>query len=45
MSKMTLAALEVTLRLYLRLPIDRIAEGDFDAEWFEDARPLPDAVE
>ncbi|MBF4509883.1 MAG: PaaI family thioesterase [Aeromicrobium sp.] len=30
---------------YLRLPIDRIAEGDFDAEWFEDARPLPDAVE
>ena len=30
---------------YLRLPIDRIAEGDFDAEWFEDARPLPDTVE
>lgn len=26
---------------YLRLPIDQIAEGDFNAEWFVDDRPLP----
>lgn len=29
---------------YLRLPIDKIAEGDFAAEWFADDRPLPDTV-
>jgi uncharacterized protein (TIGR00369 family) len=27
---------------YLRLPIEKIAEGDFDAEWFADVRPLPE---
>lgn len=37
-------AVEATGR-YLKLPIERIADGDFDAEWFEDARPLPDSVE
>jgi uncharacterized protein (TIGR00369 family) len=29
---------------YLRLPIDRIAEGDFDSEWFADERPLPESI-
>jgi len=29
---------------YLRLPIEMIAEGDFDAEWFADERPLPEVV-
>ena len=29
---------------YLRLPIEKIAEGDFDAEWFADERPLPDEL-
>lgn len=29
---------------YLRLPIDKIAEGDFDSEWFADARPLPTSI-
>lgn len=29
---------------YLRLPIDKIAEGDFTAEWFADERPLPETV-
>lgn len=29
---------------YLRLPIDRIAEGDFAAEWFADERPVPDHI-
>ncbi|MDO8879654.1 MAG: PaaI family thioesterase [Coriobacteriia bacterium] len=29
---------------YMRLPIDRIVEGDFDAEWLPDERPLPDAI-
>lgn len=37
-------AVEATGR-YLKLPIERIADGDFDAEWFEDARPLPESVE
>lgn len=37
-------AVEATGR-YLKLPIERIADGDFDTEWFEDARPLPDSVE
>ena len=30
---------------YLKMPIDRIAEGDFEAEWFEDARERPERVE
>ena len=29
---------------YLRLPIDKIAEGDFASEWFPDDGPLPEAV-
>jgi uncharacterized protein (TIGR00369 family) len=29
---------------YLRLPIDKIAEGDFAREWFADDRPMPDSV-
>ncbi len=29
---------------YLRLPIDRIAEGDFEDEWFADDRPLPETI-
>lgn len=29
---------------YLRLPIDKIAEGDFTAEWFADDGPLPEVV-
>ncbi len=29
---------------YLRLPIDKIAEGDFAYEWFADERPLPDSI-
>jgi uncharacterized protein (TIGR00369 family) len=29
---------------YLRLPIDKIAEGDFTSEWFADGRPLPETV-
>lgn len=37
-------AVEATGR-YLRQPIERIAEGDFDSEWFADARPVPGAVE
>jgi uncharacterized protein (TIGR00369 family) len=31
---------------YLRLPIDKITEGDFDeTEWRSDERPLPDSVD
>lgn len=30
---------------YLRLPIDRIAEGDFASEWFADERPVPEHIE
>ena len=30
---------------YLKMPIDRIAEGDFHREWFRDERPLPDDVD
>lgn len=37
-------AVEATGR-YLRLPIDRIAEGDFEAEWFADERPLPPSID
>lgn len=29
---------------YLRLPIDQIAEGDFNEQWFSDDRPLPEEV-
>jgi uncharacterized protein (TIGR00369 family) len=34
-------AVEATGR-YLKMPIDKIADGDFDAEWFEDTRELPE---
>lgn len=37
-------AVEATGR-YLRLPIDKIAEGDFNEQWFADERPLPDKVD
>ncbi len=37
-------AVEATGR-YLKQPIDRIAEGDFEAEWFDDLRVAPDVVE
>jgi len=30
---------------YLRMPIDRIAEGDFGTEWFADERGLPDTLD
>jgi uncharacterized protein (TIGR00369 family) len=30
---------------YLRLRIGTIAEGDFEAEWFADERPLPPSVD
>lgn len=29
---------------YMRLPMDRIAEGSFEAEWFADERPLPESL-
>lgn len=29
---------------YMRLPIEKIAEGDFSTQWFPDERPLPDEV-
>ena len=29
---------------YLRLPIDKIAAGDFTAEWFADELPLPETI-
>lgn len=37
-------AVEATGR-YLRLPIERIAEGDVHSEWFPDPRPAPAYVE
>jgi uncharacterized protein (TIGR00369 family) len=37
-------AVEATGR-YLRLPIGTIAEGDFEAEWFADERPLPPSID
>ena len=37
-------AVEATGR-YLKLPIGRIADGDFDAEWFVDTRELPHSVD
>jgi acyl-coenzyme A thioesterase PaaI-like protein len=30
---------------YMKLPIDRIAEGDFTTQWFEDTRAAPESVE
>ena len=30
---------------YMKMPIDKIAEGDFGLEWFEDSRERPDGVE
>ncbi len=30
---------------YMKMPIERIADGDFDAEWFVDERHRPDEVE
>ncbi|PKQ29640.1 MAG: PaaI family thioesterase [Actinobacteria bacterium HGW-Actinobacteria-10] len=30
---------------YMKMPIDRIAEGDFAREWFADARPAPASIE
>lgn len=29
---------------YLKLPIDKIADGDFESEWFEDLREHPDEI-
>lgn len=29
---------------FMKMPIDQIADGDFDAEWFEDAREAPESV-
>lgn len=29
---------------YLRLPIDKIADGDFESEWFPDEGPLPETL-
>lgn len=36
-------AVEATGR-YLRLPIERIADGDFEQDWFPDDHPLPPRV-
>ncbi len=30
---------------YMKMPIDQIADGDFDAEWFEDVRKPPEGVQ
>ena len=30
---------------YLMMPIDKIVEGDFAAEWFEDPREMPDRID
>jgi uncharacterized protein (TIGR00369 family) len=30
---------------YMKMPIERIAEGDFDREWFADERPAPESVD
>ena len=30
---------------YVKLPIDRIAEGDINEEWFDDEGPLPETIE
>jgi len=29
---------------YMKLPIDKIADGDFDAEWFADEREAPESI-
>jgi hypothetical protein len=29
----------------MKLPIERIAEGDFDLEWFADERDVPSDVD
>lgn len=29
---------------YLRLPIEKIAEGDMDEDWFADERPFPETI-
>lgn len=36
-------AVEATGR-YMKLPIERIADGDFSTEWFSDDRTLPEEV-
>lgn len=36
-------AVEATGR-YMRLPIERIADGDFEKDWFPDDHPLPPRV-
>ena len=30
---------------YMKLPIDRIADGDFESEWFADERDVPPGVD
>lgn len=30
---------------YMKMPIDKIAEGDFDKEWYADERPFPEEIE
>jgi len=30
---------------YLKMPIDKIADGDFEREWFADERPAPQSVD
>jgi uncharacterized protein (TIGR00369 family) len=30
---------------YLKMPIDQIADADFDDEWFVDTRPAPPAID
>lgn len=36
-------AIEATGR-YMKLPIDKIADGDFESQWFEDPREAPESV-
>lgn len=37
-------AIEATGK-YMKLPIDKIAEGDFETQWFPDTRPVPGIVQ
>lgn len=30
---------------FMRMPVERIAEGDFAEEWFADTRPIPGSVD
>ncbi len=30
---------------YLKMPIDKIADGDFDSEWFADGRSAPERID